>query len=279
MTIQKQTRIAQAKIVIIKGMMDSIPLFSRSTLEDLGMIKIDKTGGLKEPNNSRSEEIARIKKVQGNQGNLNKIIHRYSTRFQGIGKATREGQEIQIHLPIIKDAVPVAQKLRRVHYHLMEPLQKRFEEFVTNGIRENVPDQVAITLCSPIVVQRKPKNPEDIRVSLDLRLLKKSMLRTSRIQASLTEDFVTEFCDCKVFIKLDLNHGYHQFSLDPQSRKTMTFSTPSGNYRYKRLAFGGVNSQDLFDARHRNPKKSSFLLSRWWPTYADTSAISRDVSH
>ena len=275
MTIQKQTRIAQAKIVIIKGMMDSIPLFSRSTLEDLGMIKIDKTGGLKEPNNSRSEEIARIKKVQGNQGNLKKIIDRYSTRFQGIGKATREGQEIQIHLPIIKDAVPVAQKLRRVHYHLMEPLQKRFEEFVTNGIIENIPDQVAITSCSPIVVQRKPKNPEDIRVSLDLRLLKKSMLRTSRIQASITEDFVTEFCG-----KLDLNHGYHQFSLHPQSRKTMTFSTPSGNYRYKRLAFGGVNSQDLFDARHLNPKNSSFLLSRWWPTYADTSAISReDVSH
>ena len=161
----------------------------------------------------------------------------------------------------------------------MEPLQKRFEEFVTNGIRENVPDQVAITSCSPIVIQRKPKNPEDIRVSLDLRLLKKSMLRTSRIQASITEDFVTEFCDCKVFIKLDLNHGYHQFSLDPQSRKTMTFPTPSGNYRYKRLAFGGVNSQDLFDARHLNPKKSSFLLSRWWPTYADTSAISQDVSH
>ncbi len=28
----------------------------------------------------------------------------------------------------------------------------------------------------------------------------------------------------------------------------MTFATPWGNYRYKRLAFGGKNSQDLFDA-------------------------------
>ena len=28
----------------------------------------------------------------------------------------------------------------------------------------------------------------------------------------------------------------------------MTFSTPWGNYRYKRLAFGGLNSQDLFDS-------------------------------
>ena len=74
------------------------------------------------------------------------------------------------------------------------------------------------------------------------------MLCTRNIQAQITEDFVTEFRDCKVFSKLDLNHGYHQFCLDPESRKTMTFSTPWGNYRYKRLAFGGVNSQDLFDA-------------------------------
>ena len=43
-------------------------------------------------------------------------------------------------------------------------------------------------------------------------------------------------------------HGYHQFPIDDQSRRIMTFSTPWGNYRYKRLAFGGLNSQDLFDA-------------------------------
>lgn len=45
-----------------------------------------------------------------------------------------------------------------------------------------------------------------------------------------------------------MNHGYHQFTLDEQSLKLMTFSTPWGNYRYQRLAFGGINSQDLFDA-------------------------------
>ena len=45
-----------------------------------------------------------------------------------------------------------------------------------------------------------------------------------------------------------MNHGYHQFALDAESRKLMTFASPEGNYRYKRLAFGGLNSQDLFDA-------------------------------
>ena len=142
----------------------------------------------------------------------------------------------------------LAIKPRRVPYHLIEPLQNRIEEFFKSNIMEKVPDHEAITWCSPIVVQPKPKNPKDIRVSLDLRLLNKSMLRTRNVQAPIKEDFVTEFRDCKVFSKLDLNHGYHQFCLETKSRKTMTFSTPWGNYRYKRLAFGGVNSQDLFDA-------------------------------
>ena len=101
--------------------------------------------------------------------------------------------------------------------------------------------------CFPLVVQPKPKNPRDIRTCLDLRLLNKSMLRTRQVQAPSTDDFIQEFKDCKIFRKLDLNHGYHQFVLDEKSRQIMTFSTPWGNYRYKRLAFGGLNSQDLFD--------------------------------
>jgi hypothetical protein len=73
-------------------------------------------------------------------------------------------------------------------------------------------------------------------------------MRTRQLQAPITEDFIREFKGCKFFSKLGLNHGYHQFSLDEQSWQIMTFSTPWGNYRYKRLAFGGLNDQDLFDA-------------------------------
>jgi hypothetical protein len=79
-------------------------------------------------------------------------------------------------------------------------------------------------------------------------LVNKSMMRTLQLQAPITEDFIREFKGCKFFSKLGLNHGYHQFSLDEQSQQIMTFSTPWGNYRYKRLAFGGLNGQDLFDA-------------------------------
>ena len=113
---------------------------------------------------------------------------------------------------------------------------------------EEVPTHESITWCSPLVVQPKPKNPNDIRVSLDLRVLNHSMERTRQVQAPITEDFIDTFKDCMVFSKLDMNHSYYQFALDEESRKHMTFASPWGNYLYKRLAFGGVNSQDLFDA-------------------------------
>ncbi|KAL9972245.1 hypothetical protein ACROYT_G018516 [Oculina patagonica] len=243
-TLENTTRKTQAKIAVIQGKIDSLPLLGRQTLEELGMIKFDANGGLKEPNR---DETQTINKVQTGNENLDQILLKFKDRFEGIGKAKRDGEDIAIHLPLKEDAQPIAQKPRRVPYHLMEPLKKRMEEFVDKDIMEKVTEHASITWCSPLVVQPKPKNPNDIRVSLDLRVLNKSMQRTRQVQAPITEDFITTFKDCKVFSKLDMNHGYHQFALDENSRKLMTFSSPWGNYRYKRLAFGGINSQDLFD--------------------------------
>ena len=190
-TIENQTRIAQAKIVIIKGMMDSIPLIGRPTLEDLGMIKIDETGGLKEPNNNRSQEIAKIKKVQGNQGNLDKILHWYSTRFQGIGKATREGQEIQIHLPMIKDAVPVAQKPRRVPYHLMEPLQKRSLISAPDQPETAPARQPTVPPAAPMQVRKPTQTAAEQQTTAEQTrpVMRKSQRQTRSIFEGKLKDF------------------------------------------------------------------------------------------
>lgn len=134
-------------------------------------------------------------------------------------------------------------------YPLPDLLKKELEEFVESDIIEPVPQHEAIPWCSPLVVQPKPKNPNTIRACLDLRLVNKSMLRTRQVQAPITEDFITEFKGCMIFSKLDLNRGYHQFTLHEESRRIMTFTTPWGIYRYERRAFGGRNSQDLFDAK------------------------------
>lgn len=111
---------------------------------------------------------------------------------------------------------------------------------------EKVPEHESITRCSQMVVQPKPKHPNNNHVSHDLQVLNKAMQHTRHVQAPITEDFITTFKDFKVFSNLDLNHGYHQFALDRVKKAHDIFKSLG---RYKRLAFGGINSQDLFDTK------------------------------
>ena len=123
MKLEKQKRAITSAIVVVKGKIDSLPLLGRPSLDELGMLKIDETGRLKEPDKA-------VKKIKNENPELEKILDRYKNLFHGVCKATRNGQEIQIHLPMKEDTIPIAQKPRRVPYHLIEPLQDRIEEFI-----------------------------------------------------------------------------------------------------------------------------------------------------
>jgi hypothetical protein len=129
------------------------------------MVLIDETGGLAK---QTEKETTEVKKTTTTNRKLEKILQRYEDRFHGIGKAKRDGKDIEIHLPMNENATPIAQKPRRVPYHLLDPLEERINEFVESDIIEKVPEHEAIEWCSPLVVQPKAKNPKDIRVSLDL---------------------------------------------------------------------------------------------------------------
>jgi len=50
----------------------------------------------------------------------------------------------------------------------------------------------------------------------------------------------------KVFTKLDLNQGYNQLELAPESRHITTFGTHMGLMRYKRLNFGISSAPEIF---------------------------------
>ena len=50
----------------------------------------------------------------------------------------------------------------------------------------------------------------------------------------------------KIFSKLDLNQGYNQLELAPESRYITTFSTHLGLMRFKRLNFGISSAAEIF---------------------------------
>ena len=230
--------------------MDSLPLLSKNTLVELGMIKIGPGGTLKKTNELRIKSVKLPDDIEA-------LLSEYNDIFQGIGcfRDKSTGEEIEVKLEIDPEAIPVAQKPRPVPYHLQKPLKEWLEQGVKENIFEKVPDGETITWGSPLVVQPKPKytdikneelKSQMIRASIDMRIPNEAMKRSRCVQSPRVEDFIYRLRDCKIFTKLGLRQGYHQLTLDPSTRQVSTFSTPWGNYRPKRLVFGAKSSQDVF---------------------------------
>ena len=243
--IRNETCGTKAKIVIVKGRINSPPLISKKTLEDLGMLKIDPKGQF------AHENELKIKVVSA--GEYSQMCKKYKEVFTGVGKIEdkKNGTSLFAKFTMREDAVPVAQKARPVAYYLQEPLKKQLEMCVKEGIYEKVPNGEAITWCSPLVVQPKPKykatdreklEPHMIRASIDLRIANRYMEQNRVAQNPIVEDFTHKFHDCTIFSKMDMNQGYNQLLLDPETRAIATFSTPWGNLRPRRLIFGAKAS-------------------------------------
>ena len=60
------------------------------------------------------------------------------------------------------------------------------------------------------------------------------------------DDIISDLNGATTFSKLDLNQGYHQLELTPESRDATTFSTQDGLWRYKRLNFGVSSASEIF---------------------------------
>ena len=225
------------------------------------MLQIDEKGSFASLNNLRIPETEVNIHAVGNttwEKSIQEITTKHSKIFEGIGRIRdiKNNKEVYVQFNMKENAAPVAQRPRPVPYYLQKPLKLWLDQCVQDDIFECVPKDEPVTWCSPVVVQPKPKyvhtpyeelKPNMIRACIDLRVPNKFMERNRITQGPIVEDFIYKFHECTVFSKLDLRSGYHQLMLHADSRAVVTFSTPWGNYRPKRLIFGAKASQDLFD--------------------------------
>ena len=96
-TLRNKNRGTQkSKFLVIQGKMDSPPLLSKSTLLELGELKIDPEGTLKETNELR------INTVKMSDDSIETVLREYSDVFQGIGcfRETNTGKKIEVNLEI-----------------------------------------------------------------------------------------------------------------------------------------------------------------------------------
>ena len=98
---------------------------------------------------------------------------------------------------------------------------------------------------SPVVVAPKPKQPGSIRMCVDMRQANRAVHRERHITPTIKE-IISDLNGAIIFTKLDLNQGYNQLELAPESRYITTFSTHVGLRRFARLNFGISCAAEIF---------------------------------
>ena len=80
---------------------------------------------------------------------------------------------------------------------------------------------------------------------MDMRRANQAIQRERHITPTVKE-IIGDLNGARVFTKLDLNQGYNQLELAPDSRYITTFSTHLGLRRFTRLNFGVSSAAEIF---------------------------------
>jgi len=158
-----------------------------------------------------------------------------------IGMGACKGDPVKIHVD--RSVKPVAQPHRRIPFHVRKQVEEKLMQLEEEDIIERA--EGPTPWISPIVIVPKPHKPDEIRICVDMRAVNQAIIRERHVIPTV-DDIISDLNGCKIFSKLDLNQGYHQILLHPESRHLTTFSTHIGLWRYKRLNFGMSCSAEIF---------------------------------
>lgn len=144
-------------------------------------------------------------------------------------------------LKLKEGIIPKASVARRVPIKIRDRLKLKLEELVRKEIITpmNEPNE----WVNNLVIVQKPDL--SLRICLDPKELNNCLVR-EQFPVPTLEEITPKLINKKYYSVLDLRDGYYHIKLDENSSKYCTFSTPFGNYRFLRLAFGLNVAPELF---------------------------------
>ena len=159
---------------------------------------------------------------ENNPTRIDKLVKEYDELFHGLGKL--KGYQVKLHID--ENVQPVAQPHRRVPFHVRQQLEQQLKRDEKLGVLERI--EGPTPWVSPIVVAPKPKSPGQIRVFVGMHQANQAIKRQRHVTPTIKE-IIGDLNGAKVFSKLDLNQGYNQLELAPESRYITPRNTPRFN--------------------------------------------------
>ena len=169
---------------------------------------------------------------------VDQLVRQYDDLFHGLGKLN--GRQVKIH--IHEKVQPAAQPHRREHFHVRKQLEEQLEKDEQQGVIERVDGPTP--WVSPIVVKPK-REPGKVRVCIDMRKANKAIQRQRHLKTTI-KVIIKALNGTTVLSKLDLNQGYNQLELTPESRYITTFRTHLVLRQYTHLNFGVSSAACIF---------------------------------
>ncbi|XP_038063006.1 uncharacterized protein LOC119733689 [Patiria miniata] len=169
-----------------------------------------------------------------------KLMNQYADRFTGIGML----KNIQCKLHEDKTVQLIALPHCRIPYHVRKKVENELEKLLCLDIIAQVRNEPT-SWVPPIHVVEKPHRPGEIRMCVDMRNVNTAIKRERHITPTI-DVILAQVNGSTVFSKFDVNAGYHQVELAPESRHLTVFSTHKGLFCYKRLNFGVCSAAEVF---------------------------------
>ena len=179
-----------------------------------------------------------------------KVESTYADIFQGLGKFPGESYKLRLK----PDAVPAKHRPRRVPVHLQDAFHEEVERLVKIDVLEKVTEPTewvnSFVIVEKVIDSSNAHSPnhsikKSIRLCIDPKDLNEALEREPYYSRSIDE-LISMFAGAKVFTIVDMDKGYWQVVLHPESRKLTCMAFDIGRYQFKRLPMGSKVASDIF---------------------------------
>ena len=179
-----------------------------------------------------------------------KVESTYADMFQGLGKFPGEPYKLRLK----PDAVPAKHRPRKVPVHLQEAFHEEVERLVKIEVSEPVTEPTErvnlFVVVEKVIDSSNAHSPHHIikkciRLCIDPKDLNEALEREPYYSRSIDE-LISMFAGAKVFTIVDMDKGYWQVVLHPDSRKYTCMAFDIGRYQFKRFPMGSKVASDIF---------------------------------